>query len=238
MQKLLRMDKFLCEEGLGTRSEVKALLKKGLVTVNGTVCKSPDQKVNPDVDEVIYQGVRLHYQKFFYYMLHKPQGVITATEDKAEHTVMELLGKDLRKDLFPVGRLDKDTEGLLLITNDGELAHALLSPRRHVPKTYLVEVPERLNEGQIEALEQGVDIGDDKMTLPAKVEILDDTHIYLIICEGRYHQVKRMLSAIGSSVLYLKRVSFGPLRLDDSLSKGSYRALTAEEINALRTHNS
>jgi len=238
MQKLLRMDKFLCEEGLGTRSEVKALLKKGLVTVNGIVCKVPEQKVNPDVDEVIYQGRRIHYQEFFYYMLYKPQGVITATEDKEQHTVMELLGKDLRKDLFPVGRLDKDTEGLLLITNDGELAHALLSPKKHVPKTYLVQVPERLYKGQIEALEQGLDIGDDKMTLPAKVQVLDDTHIYLTICEGRYHQVKRMLSAVGSSVLYLKRVSFGPLILDESLNKGSYRALTAEEVLALRTHNS
>ena len=237
MQKLLRMDKFLCEEGLGTRSEVKALLKKGLVTVNGTVCKAPDQKVNPEMDEVIYQGRRLQYQEFFYYMLHKPQGVITATEDKEEHTVMELLGKDFRKDLFPVGRLDKDTEGLLLVTNDGELAHALLSPKKHVPKTYLVQVPESLDGGQIEALEKGLNIGDDKLTLPAHVEVLDNTHIYLTICEGRYHQVKRMLSHVGSSVLYLKRVSFGPLKLDDSLPKGSYRALMEEEISALRTHH-
>ncbi len=131
-------------------------------------------------------------------------------------------------------RLDKDTEGLLLITNDGELSHALLSPKRHVPKTYLVEVPERLNLGQIEALERGVDIGDDKLTLPSKVEVLNDTHIYLTICEGRYHQVKRMLSAVGSEVLYLKRVSFGPLALDEDLPVGDYRELTEDEIEALR----
>ena len=167
-------------------------------------------------------------------MLHKPAGVITATEDKAHETVMSLLGEDARKDFFPVGRLDKDTEGLLLITNDGELSHALLSPRKHVPKTYFVEVPEKLDLGQIEALEQGLDIGDDKKTLPAKIEILDDTHIHLTICEGRYHQVKRMLKAVGSEVLYLKRVSFGTLTLDDTLEKGSYRPLTEEEITALR----
>ena len=219
---------------LGTRSEVKIYLKKGFVTVDGTIQKSPDYKINPDTHEISFQGKVLNYQEFYYYMLHKPAGVITATEDKAHETVMSLLGGNARKDLFPVGRLDKDTEGLLLITNDGELSHALLSPRKHVPKTYFVEVPKKLDLGQIEALEQGLDIGDDKKTLPAKVEILDDTHIHLTICEGRYHQVKRMLKAVGSEVLYLKRVSFGTLTLDDTLEKGNYRALTEEEITALR----
>ncbi len=219
---------------IGTRSEVKSLLKKGLVTVNGAVEKRPDFKINPESDVIAFQGNILNYQEFLYYMLHKPAGVITATEDKMHQTVMSLLGEDARKDLFPVGRLDKDTEGLLLITNDGELSHALLSPRKHVPKTYFVEVPERLDLGQIEALEQGVDIGDDKSTLPAQVKILDDTHIHLTICEGRYHQVKRMLQAVGSEVLYLKRVSFGSLVLDETLEKGNYRALTEEEITTLR----
>lgn len=234
MAKLVRLDKFLCDMELGTRSEVKAFLKKGFVTVDGIIQKSPDFKIDPDTHEIAFQGKVLTYQEFYYYMLHKPAGVITATEDKVQKTVMSLLGEDARKDLFPVGRLDKDTEGLLLLTNDGELSHALLSPRKHVPKTYFVEVPERLDLGQTEALEQGLDIGDDKKTLPAKVEILDDTHINLTISEGRYHQVKRMLKAIGSEVLYLKRISFGALTLDESLEKGSYRALTEEEITALR----
>lgn len=234
MAKLVRLDKFLCDMELGTRSEVKIYLKKGFVTVDGVIQKSPDFKINPDTHEISFQGKVLNYQEFYYYMLHKPAGVITATEDNMHETVMSLFGENARKDLFPVGRLDKDTEGLLLITNDGELSHALLSPRKHVPKTYFVEVPEKLDLGQIEALEQGLDIGDDKKTLPAKVEILDDTHIHLTICEGRYHQVKRMLKAVGSEVLYLKRVSFGTLTLDDTLEKGSYRPLTEEEITALR----
>ena len=234
MAKLVRLDKFLCDMESGTRSEVKIYLKKGFVTVDGVIQKSPDFKINPDTHEISFQGKVLNYQEFYYYMLHKPAGVITATEDNMHETVMSLFGENARKDLFPVGRLDKDTEGLLLITNDGELSHALLSPRKHVPKTYFVEVPEKLDLGQIEALEQGLDIGDDKKTLPAKVEILDDTHIHLTICEGRYHQVKRMLKAVGSEVLYLKRVSFGTLTLDDTLEKGSYRPLTEEEITALR----
>ncbi|MBR4061130.1 MAG: rRNA pseudouridine synthase [Lachnospiraceae bacterium] len=234
MAKLVRLDKFLCDMELGTRSEVKAFLKKGFVTVDGIIEKSPDFKIDPDTHEIAFQGKVLTYQEFYYYMLHKPAGVITATEDKVQKTVMSFLGEDARKDLFPVGRLDKDTEGLLLLTNDGELSHAILSPRKHVPKTYFVEVPEKLDLGQIEALEQGVDIGDDKKTIPAKVEIIDDTHIHLTISEGRYHQVKRMLKAVGSEVLYLKRISFGALTLDGSLEKGSYRALTEEEITALR----
>ncbi len=234
MSKQLRLDKFLCEAGMGTRSEVKVLLKKGLITLNGQTVKSPDIKILPDTDQVFCQGKKLNYQEFYYYMLHKPAGVITATEDKTQETVMELLGEAKRADLFPVGRLDKDTEGLLIITNDGELSHALLSPRKHVPKTYLVKVPERLNPGQIEALEQGLDIGDEKVTMPAQIEEVDQEHILLTIHEGRYHQVKRMLAAAGSQVLYLKRISFGPLQLDEKLKKGAFRPLTAEEVEQLR----
>ena len=234
MAKLVRLDKFLCDMELGTRREVKSLLKKGFVTVDGNVQKSPDLKVDPTVHEIAFQGKVLTYQEFYYYILHKPSGVVTATEDNINQTVMALLEGASGKDLFPVGRLDKDTEGLLLITNDGELAHALLSPRKHVDKCYLVEIPKKLNLGQIEALENGVDIGDDKKTLPAKVEVADDTHILLTICEGRYHQVKRMLHAVGSEVLYLKRISFGTLTLDESLEKGGYRALTQKEIELLK----
>lgn len=236
MAKQLRLDKFLCELAIGTRSEVKILLKKGMVTVNGVVVKSPDVKIDPDTDQVTYQGQPVTYQKYYYYMLHKPAGVITATQDANQKTVMDLLGPYFRKDLFPVGRLDKDTEGFLLITNDGELAHALLSPKKHVPKTYFVEVPQKLSFEQIQALEQGVDIKDDTNTLPAKVEVVDDTHILLTIHEGRYHQVKRMLEAVGSKVLYLKRTTFGSLALDETLEKGACRPLHDAELKQLKAN--
>ncbi len=234
MAKLLRLDKYLCDVGLGSRNDAKEYLKKGLVTVNGMVQKRYEFKVNPDADAVTCEGKLLQYQQFYYYMLHKPSGVVTATEDRTEQTVMSLLKDAAGRDLFPVGRLDKDTEGLLLITNDGALSHALLSPKKHVPKTYLVEIPKALSLAQTEALEKGLDIGDAKVTLPAVIEVLDETRITLTITEGRFHQVKRMLSAVGSEVLYLKRISFGPLKLDNSLEKGSYRALTTEEVQKLR----
>lgn len=235
MAKQLRLDKFLCELGLGTRSEVKILMKKGMVAVNGITEKSPDRKIDTEHDTVTYQGKNVSYQKYYYYMMHKPAGVITATKDKEQKTVMDLLEGSFRKDLFPVGRLDKDTEGLLLITNDGELAHDLLSPRKHVEKTYLIQIPKRLDMSQIEALEKGLDIGDDTITLPAKTKVLDDTHLLLTICEGRFHQVKRMLQAVGSQVLYLKRISFGSLMLDEALEKGTFRPLCEEEILQLRS---
>lgn len=234
MATLFRLDKFLCDMELGTRSEVKSLIKKGHVMVNDSICKVPEYKINPHFDRVVCQGKLCEYETFYYYMLHKPAGFITATTDDTVPTVMQLLGDSNRKDLFPVGRLDKDTEGLLLITNNGGLAHKLLSPKKHVPKTYLVQIPETLSESQIEALEQGIDIGDDKLTLPAVVSVIDDTHIHLTITEGRYHQVKRMLLAVDSEVLYLKRISFGSLTLDRALPKGAYRALTEEEIACLQ----
>ena len=172
MAKGIRLDKFLSDMTIGTRSEVKIILKRGRIAVNGVIQKSPDLKIDPDTDLVSVDGTLLKYQSCFYYMLHKPAGVITATEDANQLTVMQLLGDDNRNDLFPVGRLDKDTEGFLLITNDGALAHDLLSPKKHVPKTYLVEIPSELSEEQMKALEDGVDIGDDKLTLPAKVNIV------------------------------------------------------------------
>ena len=231
----IRLDKFLCDMDFGTRSEVKAIIKKGLVTVNESICKVPEYKIDPHNDTIVCQGKLCEYETFHYYMLHKPAGFITATTDDTAPTVMELLGDSNRKDLFPVGRLDKDTEGLLLITNNGALAHKLLSPKKHVPKTYLVKIPESLSMCQIEALEQGLDIGDDKLTLPAKLEVVDDTTIHLTITEGRFHQVKRMLLAVGSEVLYLKRLTFGPLILDENLPKGAYRKLNKEEIECLQT---
>ena len=232
----MRLDKFLADLQIGTRSQVKADLKKGLVTVNGEVVKKADTKIDETKDKICYQGKELSYQKFQYYMLHKPAGVVTATKDSVDKTVMDLFPKEAGKDLFPVGRLDKDTEGLLLITNDGELSHNLLSPKKHVPKTYYVVCEGQISDEKIASLEHGVDIGDEKPTLPASVKLLEEQEngycIELTITEGRFHQVKRMVEAIGGKVTYLKRLSMGTLILDEQLEKGTYRALTEQELDA------
>lgn len=228
----MRLDKFLCELNVGTRSQVKAYLKQGLVTVNGSVVKKPDEKVNESSDTVTFKGRLLKYQPFVYYMLNKPKGVVSATQDNTCKTVLDLIESDRKKNLFPVGRLDKDTEGLLLITNDGELAHNMLSPKKHVDKTYLVGIAHDLKSDDIQALEKGVDIGEDKLTLPAKVKVLSEKEILLTIHEGKFHQVKRMLQAVSNEVVALKRVTFGALTLDDNLKTGEYRELTLEEIGA------
>lgn len=228
---MIRLDKYLCEMEAGTRSEVKVFIKKGRVTVNGEIAKSPEQKVDETKDTVTLDGHSFSYQKYFYYMLHKPAGVVTAVRDHHDQTVLDLLVDAPGKDLSPVGRLDKDTEGLLLITNDGALAHRLLSPVKHVPKTYLVHTKKPVTSQMCEKLEAGVEIGDETPTAPAKTKLLSDTDcgLLLTITEGRFHQVKRMLQAIGNEVVYLKRLSMGALVLDETLSKGSWRALTEEE---------
>ena len=232
---MMRLDKFLVSMEIGSRSQVKDFVKKGWITVNDQVPKSSDVKINEDVDIITYKGEVLRYQQFTYYMLHKPQGVVTATQDNHDKTVMDLLDPSIRKKyFFPVGRLDKDTEGLLLITNDGDLAHKLLSPKKHVDKTYLVHLAENISDEDIKKLMTGVDIGEDKPTLPAKAEKIDDRKITLTIHEGKFHQVKRMLKAVDNEVIYLKRLTFGTLSLDESLEKGQYRLLTDAEINALR----
>ncbi len=230
----MRLDKFLCELNIGTRSQVKAFLKQGLVTVNDIVVKSPDTKINEETDCIKYKDKELKYAKFVYYMLNKPQGVVSATNDNTAQTVVSLLGENYRPDIFPVGRLDKDTTGLLLLTNDGELAHKLLSPRKHVGKTYCVTVKKPLSKEDIKVLEQGVDIGEDNLTLPAKVEVLGDEEILLTIYEGKFHQVKRMMIAVDNQVLALKRISFGSLTLDSMLKEGEYRPLTETETAGLR----
>lgn len=229
----MRLDKFLCEMNIGTRSQVKDYIKKGLVTVNDQTAKKPEIHVDPENDKIAFRGEVLNFQEFYYFMLNKPQGVVSATRDNREKTVLDLLPVK-REDLFPVGRLDKDTEGLLLITNDGPLAHELLSPKKHVDKTYLVTIRKKLTNEVKYKLEQGVDIGDEKPTMPACVEILSDKQIYLTIREGRFHQVKRMLQAVGNEVLALKRVSFGGIALDENLKPGECRELTAEEVLALQ----
>lgn len=229
----MRLDKFLCDQNIGTRSQVKDYIKKGLVSVNGLTAKKPDVKVNEDTDTVVFQGRELHYRKYTYYMLNKPKGVVSATNDNTAPTVISLLAVPEQKSLFPVGRLDKDTTGLLLLTNDGALAHDLLSPKKHVDKTYLVKTKNKLSASDLQRLENGLDIGDEKPTAPAKAEISKNGDLLLTIHEGRFHQVKRMLQAIENQVLELERIRFGPVSLDTTLSRGEYRLLTDAEITAL-----
>ncbi len=230
----MRLDKFLCDTAGLTRTEAKNAVRKGQIAVNGQVQKAADFKVKENEDTVTFQGKPLSYAAFHYYILHKPAGVITATEDKKESTVMDILKEEKVKNLFPVGRLDKDTEGLLLITDDGELAHNLLSPKKHVDKEYLVKARDSISEEDCKKLSEGVDIGDEKPTAPAKVERVAEKEILLTIREGRFHQVKRMLQAVGNEVVYLKRLSMGSLRLPKDLEKGAYRPLSEEEIYKIK----
>lgn len=243
MKKTVRIDKYLSDAGKGTRSEVKKLIKKGIVQVNGVLVKNPEEKISIPEDEVSIGEERIMpAAEFEYYILHKPSGCVSATEDSREKTVMEYV-PSVRKGLFPVGRLDKDTEGLLLITNDGALAHRLLSPKKHVEKTYYAKVDGKITGTDQEVIEKGVDIGDEDLTLPAKIEVISvddyngESEILLTICEGRYHQVKRMIKAVGKEVTYLKRLSMGPLVLPDDLEKGECRPLTIEEIDSLKNIN-
>lgn len=236
MGELLRLDKYLADAGVGTRSQVKQMIRKGQIAINGETVKKPDQKVDGEKDKIEVMGKEIRYQKYRYLLLHKPSGYVSATEDKKEQTVLSLLPEELRKDLFPVGRLDKDTEGLLLLTNDGALAHRLLSPKKHVDKTYYARVQGRVTDEDQAAFLQGVDIGDEKDTMPAQLEILEaaeESRILLTIQEGRFHQVKRMFEARGKKVVYLKRISMGPLALEEGLKPGDYRELTEEEQEAL-----
>lgn len=237
-ERMMRLDKFLCETGFGTRSQVKEMLKKGQVTVNGVAAKKPEQKIDEHKDQITCQGKIASYEKYVYYMLHKPAGVVSATEDKWEKTVLDLLKSEDRRDgIFPVGRLDKDTEGFLLLTDDGDLAHRLLSPRKHVDKTYYAKIAGSVTEAHIERFREGLDIGDEKKTLPAMLEILasepETSEIRITIHEGRFHQVKRMFEAVGCKVTYLKRLSMGAVALDETLAPGDYRPLNEKERELL-----
>ena len=240
MNDLIRLDKFLSDMSVGTRSQVKALISKGKVKIDGKVVKDSSIKLNRETSTVEADGKILRYCTYEYYMLNKPSGVVSATEDKREKTVLDLIDGKVRKDLFPVGRLDKDTEGLLIITNDGELSHKLLSPKNHIDKTYYVETDIYIDEHMANLLENGVDIGEKKLTMKAEVTVLEhDTAnnkniSYITIREGKFHQVKRMYQAVGANVTYLKRISMGKLKLDSNLGTGEYRLLTDEEINLLR----
>ena len=232
----MRLDKYLAEMGVGTRQEVKKQIRQGKAAVNGTVVKAADTKIDETCDEVTISGRNISYVSYEYYMLNKPGGVVSATEDRRDTTVIDLIKDKKRKDLFPVGRLDKDTEGLLLITNDGELAHRLLSPKKHVDKVYYAKVQGKVDESDVKAFADGVDIGDDTPAKSADLRILksgEESEIELTITEGRFHQVKRMFHAVGKEVIYLKRLSMGSLALDKTLTKGEYRSLTEEEIKKL-----
>ena len=234
---MMRLDKYLCETGFGTRSQVKDLLKKGQVMVNGEVVKKPELKINETTDQILCQGKKVSYQKNIYLMLHKPAGVVSATEDSREKTVLDLVRPEDRKNgLFPVGRLDKDTEGLLLLTDDGELAHWLLSPKKHVDKTYYAKIDGQVTEEHVKQFREGLDIGDEKKTLPAVLTILLSgpvSEIEVTIHEGRFHQIKRMFEAVGCKVTYLKRLSMGSLVLDETLPPEEYRPLTESELEGL-----
>ena len=229
-----RLDKLLAGTGKWSRREVKALVRQGLVRVDGRLAASAEDKLDPAAAVVTVAGETISLRRFTYVMLHKPAGALTATEDRKQPTVLDLLPPELRRiGLAPVGRLDKDTEGLLLLTNDGELAHRLLSPKYHVDKRYFARVDGELSAADAEAFARGMTLGDGLECLPAGLEILPDCECIVTLREGKFHQVKRMLAARGAPVLYLKRLSMGPLTLDDSLAAGAYRLLRAEEISAL-----
>lgn len=232
-----RLDKVLSNMGYGSRKEVKALVKSGEVEINGGLIKDASVHIDPEKDEIIVEGEKFIYRKYIYLLMNKPQGVISATEDDRDKTVIDLL-KDQHK-IFspaPVGRLDKDTEGLLLITNDGELNHMLLSPKRHVQKRYYAIIEGRVSQGDIDAFSAGVTLEDGYKTLPAELYILKSdeiSEIELIIYEGKFHQVKRMFEAVNKRVTFLKRIEMGILKLDEALKTGEYRELSKEEIDSL-----
>ena len=244
----MRLDKFLSETANLTRKDAKVVLNKGRVSVNGELCKSGDKKVT-EADEILLDGKRLsNIEEFLYFMLHKPAGVVSATEDNKDKTVLDLVKEQEKecnfiigkRELFPVGRLDKDTEGLLLLTDDGELAHRLLSPKRHVDKVYYAKLSGIVPEDAIERFEKGIEVGKEYKAMPAKLEIIKispeeaSSEVHITLREGKFHQVKRMCHEIGCEVTYLKRLSMGSLVLDKELPLGKCRKLTKEEIQILK----
>lgn len=242
--KQIRLDKYLTQVRNLSRSEAKQYIKKGRVLLDGAPAKKPEQKLDPEQSIVLVDGEPCRYQEYVYLMLHKPQGVVSATEDAADRTVLDCVDAGGRR-LFPVGRLDKDTEGLLLLTDDGVLAHDLLSPAKHVDKCYYALLDGSVGEEEKRQFAEGLDIGDEKKTMPAVLECLgpvsdekvdrkDTFAVRITIREGRFHQIKRMAKAVGREVLYLKRLSMGSLRLDESLQPGESRPLTEEELASLK----
>ena len=241
MEKEIRLDKYLADMGKGTRSQLKEAARKGRIHVNGEVVKKADMKVKVPGDTVTFDGVPVSYVTMEYYMLNKPQGVVSATEDNRYQTVVDLIDEKNRKDLFPVGRLDIDTEGLLIITNDGPLAHRLLAPKKHVDKVYFAVCDGHVPDSAVKDFAEGILLPDGLKCLPAKLEILKKTtqdekpvtEVHLTIREGKFHQVKRMMEAVGCPVLFLKRLTMGPIVLDPELKTGEYRPLTEKELELL-----
>ena len=237
MGKKMRVDKLLSNVGVASRAELKKYCKQGLISVNGKVINNPGVQVDSENDDVRFNGEKIVYREFVYIMLNKPDGYISATYDKYDPIVLDLIDKSyLAFEPFPVGRLDKDTEGLLVLTNDGQLAHRVLSPKKHVPKTYYAKIQGKVTEEDILAFEKGVILDDGYETMPSQLKILksdDMSEIELTIHEGKFHQVKRMFESVGKKVVYLKRLSMGKLKLDESLGLGEYRELTEEEVKLI-----
>ena len=234
----MRIDKFLGLTGCASRAEAKKLIRSGAVTVNGVAVRSADTKLDPEKDRVLFCGKEVVYRKYTYIMMKKPQGVVSATEDGREKTVIDLLPGDMRKtDLFPCGRLDKNTLGLMLITDNGDLAHRLLSPKSHVEKKYYFRSRFPVTEEEAGRFENGLTLEDGYETKPARIELRGDGDEGIItLVEGKYHQIKRMLEALNNKITYLERISFGPLVLDEALDRGEWRYLAEEEIAALEAH--
>ncbi|SFR66645.1 pseudouridine synthase [[Clostridium] aminophilum] len=237
----MRIDRYLSEMGAGTRSELKKMIRKGQVSVDGEMVRDPGYSVEPG-QKVLCAGVPIEYETKVYYLMNKPAGVITATEDRHQKTVLDLIGERTRKDLFPVGRLDRDTTGLLLITNDGELGHRLLSPKKHVDKRYRALVRGEVTGEDVRKFAEGLHVDEELTALPAALEILEirsegeekRSVVEVVIREGKFHQIKRMFGAVGKEVLELKRLTMGPLRLDPDLEEGQWRRLTEKEQKELR----
>lgn len=230
----MRIDKLLCDTMFITRNEAKTYIKNGKVIINDKIIKDSGFHVAPHKDVIVCNGKALSYEEFVYYMLNKPAGVVSATTDSKDKTVIDLFKDEGRNDLFPVGRLDKDTVGILIVTNDGALSHHLTSPRHHVDKEYFVGCKKPVSKEDISKLEKGVELIGDGFTKEAKVNIISDTEIILTISEGMYHQVKRMMAAVDNEVIYLKRLSIGGVKLDENLEEGCYRRLSLEELNLLK----
>ena len=234
-----RLDKVLSNLGYGSRKEIKQAIRKGLIEVNGELVKDNGMQVDPENDRIIVNGEEIFYRKYIYLMMNKPDGVVSATFDNRDETVIDLLEVEHQVfNPFPVGRLDKDTVGLLLLTNDGELNHRLISPKWKVDKIYYAKIDKKVTEADVKKFKNGITLDDGYLCKEAKLEILEATdegsEVMITIQEGKYHQVKRMFEAVGKNVIYLKRVEFGTLKLDEDLEEGEYRELTEEEINILK----
>ena len=234
----MRLDKFLSSMGCCSRSDAKRIVRRGGVTVNGIAAKAADMPIDPECDRIVFEGKQIAYQKYVYIMMNKPEGVVSATEDGRDRTVLDLLPPDARRaGLFPCGRLDKNTLGLVLLTDNGELGHRLLAPKSHVTKVYRFESKFPLSVEEAARFENGLVLEDGYVTLPAKIDLdPEGDRGYITLTEGKYHQIKRMLESLNNKITYLERVRFGPLSLDPVLARGEWRYLTEDEIAALEAH--